>query len=124
MLIQYKIYHTTNLYTLQSNLLLERYHSNGFASSPLFIPYSEKSPQYSHNTFVFVFNPCRNSVSWTPYFVATSLFCNPFYGISFYGAIFLKKTYDKKPKTFVTYFLPENRIKRSKFRTFQFWPKC
>ena len=42
LLIQYKIYHTTNLYTLQSNLLLERNQSNGFVSSPLFVPYSER----------------------------------------------------------------------------------
>ena len=34
MLIQYKIYHATSLYTLQSNLLLERNQSNGFVLSP------------------------------------------------------------------------------------------
>ena len=43
LLIQYKIYHTTNLYALQSNLLLERNQSNCFVSSPRFVPYSERS---------------------------------------------------------------------------------
>ena len=31
--IQYKIYHTTKLYTLQSNLLLERNQTNGFVQA-------------------------------------------------------------------------------------------
>ena len=61
----------------------------------------------------------------TPYFVATSLFDNPFsrffkamhfsakdlfVRFHFTGAIFTKKTSDEKLKTF---FLPKNRIKRS-----------
>ena len=43
LLIQYKIYHITNLYALQSNLLIEGNQSNGFVSSPLFVPCSERS---------------------------------------------------------------------------------
>ena len=40
-LCYHKIYHTANLYTLQSNLLLERNQPNGFVSSPLFVTYSK-----------------------------------------------------------------------------------
>ena len=42
LLIQNKIYHTTNLYTLQFNLLLEK-NQMVLVSSPLFDPYSERS---------------------------------------------------------------------------------
>ena len=75
----------------------------------------------------------------TPNFVATSLFDNPFsrsfkalhfsakaliVSFCFMGAIFLKKTSDEKLKIFWCIFLPKNWIKRSNFRTFEFWPKC
>ena len=37
----HKTYHATNLYTLQSNLLLESNQPNGFVSSPMFVTSSE-----------------------------------------------------------------------------------
>ena len=115
MLIQYKIYHTKNLYTLQSNLLIERNQSNGFVSSPLFVSFFRKVSIFKErdlisfrvaycliylfvvpatriffvkSSFLFFFNEAVNLCLFlahvervfrgAPYFVATSLFENPF----------------------------------------------
>ena len=75
---------------------------------------------------MFVFKPCWNSVSRTSHFVATSSFDNPFsrsfkalhflakelfVSFRFTGTIFLKKTSDKKLKTFVIYFFTKKSNK-------------
>ena len=104
MLIQYKIYHTTNLYTFQSNLLLERNQSNCFVSSPQFV---QEGLDFQ---------------SKTPYFVATFLFHSPF-SRSFKALHFSARDLCISfRKNFCDVFLPKNRIKRSNFRTFEFWP--
>ena len=92
------------MYTFQSNLLLERNQSNCFVSSSLFV---QEGLDFQ---------------SKTPYFVASFLFDNPF-SRSFKALHFsAKDLFISFPKNFCDVFLPKNRIKRSNFRTFEFWP--
>ena len=122
-LIQYKIYHTTNLHTLQSNLLLERNQSNVLfqALCSFFIQkgvYFQSKTTYFAATFLFD-NPFSRPFK-ALHFSAKYLFIS----FRFTGAIFLKKTSDEKLEPFVMVFLPKNRKNRSNFRSLEFWPKC